>query len=960
MRIVLFLTVAALLTSPATARTPSLRVPKEYAFETLTRPIQEGNGRAGLKTLSLEELEQQTREAVRRRKSTEQPIPLGGLTDILGYHWDAQRQRIELIGASDETPVSPIYAEQFVVALRLAHYPMIIQSLNPAGTELGSPQLVLAYPKEVEDTLFLEPLIQADYFLKAISMNHARPLVRTPKTAMEEAVLRCKHLPQREDLKGPPDNIFFRPGHPVIEQERTADGGFNLWIRDIDLKLHAGKQVKNPDVLTFVDQMNQRLGELIAAYPRVFRPLVNIYKIHIVAQLLMTEQEAKTDLSYWLSEFPVAPHPTPRELPVVKSEMVGRFCEGPAGQYDEHVSSGQLWGGILLNGIHGMALPGRKQTLSGIYRSNKNLLVFRSDGLFEALPKTGTAILGKYSWLKDSSIAINAPEWQDTLLPTQSGLQGKDGVFWVDETRNGNLGKEERLKGTASPESQPTEKRAPDSATDLEGEVRELAAQVAAKPGVPRADETTTADAEPGNAGDDELSAAARLDRQAVRLAKAGAYRDAIRGLEETLRLREKTTGTLTQAYMENLQDLSELYLEVSDFENSSFRASQALQVAHALTGDFHPAYAWSLIGLATALQGMGNYAPAVLHFEQALDILRRQPGSNSRDYAAALAGLASLHRETEDLAHAAALYQEALQIHRALQDEKSPEFAAILSGLGLVDSERAEYPKAEAFLKAALEIRRKTLGPSHPETLQSLNNLAVLYDREGRLEEADRLFRQTLELSKGGNVDIAPWDAVLLNNFAIHLSDRGDYRAAEKAAEQALAVARERYGPKHPTYANLLNTLASTYTSLGQLRKAKNLYLEALKVLEGSRWERHIQLATTLSNLGMILEFEGDSTNARVALERNRLFTRDILGESHPLYARALSLLGESYFRQGNREKAESFYRQALESMRRSGNEESPGYGEILRMNTILRLQRQRPEGIGVVDLVSELGWFQ
>lgn len=918
--------------------------PKAYRLERLAKPVAVDDAKPRRTTISLDELEQRVREAVTQRTTPSEPIPLGGFTNILGYRWNDERREVELIGETGGPAAFRLYAEQLAVALRLAVEPFIVVTIVPSGLDPWGRQRVVAYPETVLDTHFLEPLIQADYYMKAIVMNHVSSPVPTPLDGLETVILDCRVPPNIDELLGASSNIFFQPVDPRPVTHRTK-GGFQRSIRDVGLRLRPGRHVSDPYVIEFARRVSSDLDRLVESHPRALRPLVNLHRLYMVAQLLMVEEEAEIDLSYWLSEFPLTPHPTPRELPSVRSKPVGRFCEGPAVDYEKSLRSWQLWGGVILGFGHELEKPDHRDPSSGVYRSGDSLLVIRSDSTFRAKLGSTPELRGRVSREGAAALRLVTDEREMVVTVTEDGLAGRDGRLWAraltpaDSQRSGEAA--QRAEGP--PDGPPAQHRPqslgpPPSTSGL-----------------------------PSTAPDNRLrTLLERLERvlnssapqrrgSSTTFVTGEKLTETLSTLEARLATLERGSGTGRREQLRTLLDLSRLHRIVGDLEAAREEAGRALEVART-TADGERLHAEALTALAAANRDAGRYGTAVLQSERALAMCREHLVTADPAYVEALVTLARIHQETGDSFRARVLYREALEIEERLPPDARLAHSRILNNLGVVHLERADYRKARSQLAAALNRRLREGELGGPLTLSILNNLARLHSVEERVEEAVRLYRLALELLESTGLESLSIYPTLLNNLAVELVAQGRPKAAERTVRRALEVVRSRYHKRHPLYAALLNSLGVTYWSLGKLRRARNLYQEALQVLEEHPWERHVQRAVTLSNLGQVRQFEGRTASAREAFERAALIIEEVLGRDHPLRTRMLDLLGKLYLKEGRYANAYRYTQEAQEILQRTGHGHGSSYSRLLYRALMLRWRDRRPEGLEILDLVTQL----
>jgi tetratricopeptide (TPR) repeat protein len=149
--------------------------------------------------------------------------------------------------------------------------------------------------------------------------------------------------------------------------------------------------------------------------------------------------------------------------------------------------------------------------------------------------------------------------------------------------------------------------------------------------------------------------------------------------------------------------------------------------------------------------------------------------------------------------------------------------------------------------------------------------------------------------------------------------SASGPLRMAARYADaallwrQALAVADERFGPNHPDTATSLNNLGYLLQSQGDLAGARPYYERALAIREKVLGPDHQETARSLNNLGTLLNEQGDLAGAKPYYERALAIWERVLGPDHPETAASLNNLGYLLRAQGDLAGAKPYYERAL-----------------------------------------------
>ena len=157
---------------------------------------------------------------------------------------------------------------------------------------------------------------------------------------------------------------------------------------------------------------------------------------------------------------------------------------------------------------------------------------------------------------------------------------------------------------------------------------------------------------------------------------------------------------------------------------------------------------------------------------------------------------------------------------------------------------------------------------------------------------------------------DEAEWQR--LNSEAVAAYREGDYAKATRAAEEALSLARQLDGG-FQRLATSLNNLALLYESQGQYAKAEPLNQRALAIREQALGSDHPDVALSLNNLAGLYRSQGLYAKATPLVQRALAIFEQALGPEHPDVARSLNNLAGLYKSQGQYAKGEPLYQRAL-----------------------------------------------
>jgi tetratricopeptide (TPR) repeat protein len=219
-----------------------------------------------------------------------------------------------------------------------------------------------------------------------------------------------------------------------------------------------------------------------------------------------------------------------------------------------------------------------------------------------------------------------------------------------------------------------------------------------------------------------------------------------------------------------------------------------------------------------------------------------------------------------------------ALVDREAIPDEREPQTATDTIRLHRlvreVAARRCGGDAREEALRALVEV----LAAVYPRRV---------YDDPETWPRARRLDALALALVDG---HAAPSEAAagpvsaLLNSLASYRHGAlATYTAAKSLFGRALAIREKACGPEHPDTTTSLNNLAVLLQHQGDLAGARPLYERALAIREKALGPEHPKTALSLNNLAWLLRAQGDWTGARPLYERALAIREKALGPEHP-----------------------------------------------------------------------------
>lgn len=362
----------------------------------------------------------------------------------------------------------------------------------------------------------------------------------------------------------------------------------------------------------------------------------------------------------------------------------------------------------------------------------------------------------------------------------------------------------------------------------------------------------------------------------------------------------------------------------------------------------------------AQAALQRGDYPAAEAAALRLLQENIRLFGPDHPNVGTALNFLGAAHLRMGRFAEAEGDFRRMLAIYERRLGPGHEDTAAALNSLALVLERQGDNPGAEALLKRAVAILERRLGREHPNTATVLSNLARVLDSQGKF--AATMKPAEAPVAKPAAKPAAGGEAAALAARAEEALRRGRFGEAETLHHQVLAIHEKTLGPEHPTTATSLSNLGRVLDLQGKYAEAERVYRRALEIRERVLGADHPDVATSLNNLAKVLQELGKDqqlsvsearararSGARigVATEIESMYRRALaiqdkaLGRQHPSTALTLNNLGALLALRGDFAQAEEMQRAALATMEKVFGEQHPDTAAVLTALS-LALDRQ------------------
>ena len=185
----------------------------------------------------------------------------------------------------------------------------------------------------------------------------------------------------------------------------------------------------------------------------------------------------------------------------------------------------------------------------------------------------------------------------------------------------------------------------------------------------------------------------------------------------------------------------------------------------------------------------------------------------------------------------------------------------------------------------------------------------AAYRELEAVVPHAEEVARGELEQDPGTRIE-------LLNCVGWHHKRHGRYRLAEAARRHALVSAEQVYEAGRPEIATSQSNLAVVLKDLGEPEEARDLLRQALASDEASYEPGHPSIARRQSNLALVLKDLGELAEARDLLRQALASDEASFEPGHPSIARSQSNLAAVLQDLGELEEARDLLRQAHQTL--------------------------------------------
>lgn len=320
------------------------------------------------------------------------------------------------------------------------------------------------------------------------------------------------------------------------------------------------------------------------------------------------------------------------------------------------------------------------------------------------------------------------------------------------------------------------------------------------------------------------------LDREALRLVKAGTLREALVASEKALDIANKHFAPTDRRLFDSMAKVAQIEFmlgELSDAEKHFLRAAKLGETA---LGKVHYdlAFTFFFLGQIHARKRSGMLAKQ--YYERTLSCLGKAIWPDQNMLVTTLIGLAAIEIGVGDVTQGEVYAKRALEISKRLRGEEHVTTANAKMFLGRSYASQKKYEPAKPLLEQGIATAKKTKKISQDELAAAAISLARCYLDEGQWERARLLLEQSAkDLLYSSRTDYKVELAVAQGD--LYRSIR-HFAASEFYYWRAVRVVIGQFGERSRRLIFVLDCLRKQYGESGEtvLEKSMNRWISKLE----------------------------------------------------------------------------------------------------------------------------------
>jgi tetratricopeptide (TPR) repeat protein len=362
---------------------------------------------------------------------------------------------------------------------------------------------------------------------------------------------------------------------------------------------------------------------------------------------------------------------------------------------------------------------------------------------------------------------------------------------------------------------------------------------------------------------------------------------DAITGAIEAMQRKFRNHPLLARL----LYAIAEAHRLQGNMTSSARRHQQAFDMRqHIYKTSAHTEVVQSMCGIGLIKMGCGNYREAVDWLEKSLELRKEVMDAmvikEHLEY--------DMHRVW--LTHAKMTCSMNFSLRdvdmKLMKDSYGPSHQDLIDALMTVAyclMYKGKFTDADKVLDKVLAMSQMVYGEKHPMMAAILHAKAENKRLPGNFDEAAALSTDSLNMRVDTLGRDSLWVVMSLLQRAFLLLDMGDALGAGEVSANVIKMITVRIDKDNALYGRALGLMGECCRQMEQYDSAERYLSSSLRILENLLGNKHVHTVEVLVCHAMLLmdsENEDKLLNAKLSLEKCSEWTREILGDSHPLNA--------------------------------------------------------------------------
>ncbi|WMN06337.1 CHAT domain-containing protein [Marivirga arenosa] len=397
-------------------------------------------------------------------------------------------------------------------------------------------------------------------------------------------------------------------------------------------------------------------------------------------------------------------------------------------------------------------------------------------------------------------------------------------------------------------------------------------------------------------------------------------YQNAQQYLKEIVKLKSQLYGDTSINTALSRIDLAHHLLDYSDnFEEAVgiYEKEFFGKVENEITSK-HYKYVPLLNHLASAYQIDDDYEKASKMLDEALLVTREKYDNQDIDFGKELNLIADLQIKIGEYEKAGENINESLKILENFNsDFNIVHYIMALETYAKLMSIKGFFDESEEALELSQKLYSKSVPSPEYNPLTSSLELASVYMQVGKYSETEEILTPALKnyvtlYGKDSRKLILP-----LTDFGRLELIKGNYTKTEELARRALEISEKIFGIESTKNAPAVLLLGELYETLGDFDKSEEYYSRAITILEKQFGRDHVDVATTISKLAIVMFYEGGEENDD-EIQKLLFEAKEIIGKrfstKSPLYADLLKDMARFFISENKLDEALDYLAQSEE----------------------------------------------